>query len=452
MTTLVWLRRDLRLRDNPALHAAFNLGEPVVPVYIYSPDEEKPWAPGAASRWYLHHTLTALSKSMKGSGLELLTASGSSADQLIALTERVDAKRVFWNRIYEPGIIERDSMVAEVLQAQGLQVELFHDHSLYPPGHITKKSGDLYRVFTPFWRCLANPLNEASGEGLYSEPVVGHEPKATTPSEIDALGLLDEHPWHEKLLAYWQAGETAAKAHLSGFLEKLNGYKKGRDFPAQDATSRLSVALHFGELSPWRIVDALRPAYQGEHGKQAALNADAFLRQLGWREFAINLLHMAPNSPDYSLQKKFEDSGVWFHDQKHIDQWQQGNTGFPLVDAGMAELWETGWMHNRVRMVVASMLTKNLGQHWIHGARWFWDTLVDADLANNTMGWQWVAGCGCDAAPYYRIFNPETQAKRFDPDGQYISQWLDSAQLSAPIVDLASSREDALTRYAQIPK
>lgn len=360
---------------------------------------------------------------------------------------------MFWNRIYEPVLVARDEAVAEALRAAGLDVQIFHDHSLIPPGRITNSSGGQYRVFTPFWRRLAIILAETPpGHGLYPSPATSQLPAFANRSSITALGLLDDHPWHHKLRVHWQTGEGAASERLAGLLHTLEGYAEGRNFPARDASSRLSAALHFGELSPWRVVDALRPAYQGEWGTAAAQGAESFLRQLGWREFATDLLHIAPDSPNRSLQGGFEDSGIWFYDPEHIALWQRGRTGFALVDAGMRELWETGWMDNRVRMVVASLLTKNLGQHWIHGARWFWDTLVDADLANNTMGWQWVAGCGCDAVPYYRVFNPDAQAKRFDPEGIYIARWLDSAQLTTPVVDLASSREAALARYARLSK
>ncbi len=416
-------------------------------------EEEQPWAPGAASRWYLHQSLRALRHDLHGLGLEIETARGASGEHLLSVAARTGATQVYWNQIHEPTIKNRDERVADNLRAAGLKVRIFHDHSLIPPGDLKNNSGGHYRVFTPFWRRLENLLMEAPPHhALYPFPSKVRQPALAETLSITSLGLLDTHPWHHKLHRYWQAGERTAGERLDAMLHKLEAYPEERDFPAQDATSRLSTALHFGELSPWRLVETLRPAYQGEWGTSAAQGAGSLLRQLGWREFAIHLLHTAPDSPNRSLQAHFENSGIWFDDPNFRAIWQRGRTGFPLVDAGMSELWETGWMHNRVRMVTASLLTKNLGQHWIHGARWFWDTLVDADLANNTLGWQWVAGCGCDAAPYYRVFNPLIQAKRFDPEGRYITRWLDVTKLTAPIVDLSASHKAALERYARLSK
>ena len=453
--TLVWMRRDLRLADNPALSAAQQDGVPV-PVYLYTPDEEHPWEPGGATRWYLHHSLLALQSALRRQGLELAVeraqATRDSAALLLEQVRHTGASRVFWNRVYEPALLARDARVKEALQRAGVEVRIFHDYSLLPPGSVLTQSGDPYRVFTPFWKRLSSMLWDSAAEqrlrgGLPTTESSSRTPGDPPPSSIDALGLLDDHPWHDKLSACWQPGEEAANQRLGEVARRLADYPSQRDIPAVDGTSSLSAALHFGEVSVWRVFASCQPAWLGERDGAAGAGAEGLIRQLAWREFAINLLYQHPRSAAHSLRPGFDDSGLWREQPDYLDAWQRGQTGFALVDAGMRQLWQTGWMHNRVRMVAASLLTKNLGVHWIHGARWFWDTLVDADLANNSMGWQWVGGSGCDAAPYYRIFNPETQAKRFDPQRQYIAHWLDPERAASPLIDLAASRNAALERY-----
>jgi deoxyribodipyrimidine photo-lyase len=476
-TTLVWLRRDLRLSDNPALQAAVAAAAPVsmpgpmpgsvpgpvpdsvLPVYLHSPEEQQPWAPGAASRWYLHHSLLALKADLERRGCGLMVARGDSLSRLLDIARRSGATRVFWNRVHEPAVVARDAAVKAALQRAGIEVRIFDDYSLLPMNTVRGQSGAPYRVFTPFWKRLAPILPTLSGESPGAGPSAG--PLLETPaspasdaarrvalaSSIAELGLLTDHRWHEKLHAHWQPGERSAQQRLQRISARLAGYPQQRDIPAAAGTSALSAALHFGEIPVRRLLAAWTPAWNGEFGSAAEQGADALIRQLAWREFAINLLYNHPQSAEHSLRDGFDDTGLWRHNPDYLRAWQRGQTGFALVDAGMRQLWQTGWMHNRVRMVAASLLTKNLGLHWIHGARWFWDTLVDADLANNSMGWQWVGGCGCDAAPYYRVFNPETQAKRFDPDRRYRRRWLDQTAPTAPLVELASSREAALDRY-----
>jgi deoxyribodipyrimidine photo-lyase len=449
--TLVWLRRDLRLNDNPALHAAVQDG-PVLPIYLYTPDEERPWAPGAASRWYLHRSLSALRSALGRCGLGLTLARGDSVKQLLEQTRRIGASRVFWNRVYEPALVARDARVKAALERAGIEVRIFHDCSLLPPGAVVSRSGAPYRVFTPFWKQLATQLRDSDLAQRLRGPLPALQrgpwlDVTTATGSVDELGLLDEHPWHTKLHAYWQPGEELAAERLRDMTRRLGDYPALRDVPSAEATSGLSAALHFGEVSALRVLASCLPAWSGEQGSAAAEGADGLIRQLAWREFAIDLLHQHPDSAEHSLRPGFDDSGLWADHPDLLQAWQQGRTGFALVDAGMRQLWQTGWMHNRVRMVAASMLTKNLGIHWRHGARWFWNTLVDADLASNSMGWQWVAGSGCDAAPYYRIFNPDTQATRYDAEGHYVRRWLKDEGTNPPLVGLASSRKAALERY-----
>ncbi len=451
--SIVWFRRDLRLQGNAALQAACASGA-VVPVYIHNSEEQQPWPMGAASRWYAHQSLEKLDASLKALQSQLFFEQGDNIHCLLSLARRVGAKCIMWNRIYEPEWVKRDGVTKQVLEKSGFEVKIFHDHALFKPGEVLNKAGLPYQVFTPYWRALSPNILQVESSSLNRSladiscsitPVINVQQSTLS---LDELGLLDDHSWHEKLHAHWQAGEAAAASRLAFMLTKLAQYPQQRDYPAVSATSGLSAALHFGEVSAWQIVQALHPTWQGEMGSKAAQGAEALVRQLAWREFAINLIYQHPCSDQVSLNTQYEQSDIWGYDEILIRKWQRGETGFALVDAGMQQLWQTGTMHNRVRMVVASFLTKNLGQHWLHGARWFWDTLVDADLPNNTMGWQWVAGCGCDAAPYYRIFNPETQAKRFDSKGEYCDRWLQGKPNVERLVDLNHSRQAALDRYA----
>jgi len=453
VTILVWFRRDLRISDNPALWSALQSSDLVVPVYIHDPEEAYVWRPGAASNWYLHQSIRALSKDLAAHGLPLLILKGSIPQELVSIAKSVNARRVVWNRIYEPEWLALDARVENALCEAAIEPEIRHDHSLLPPASVSNVSGTPYKVFTPFWRTIEPRIldyrPEYLGEQLCREHVHSQLTETRVPScSVEDLGLLDLFPWHERLHQYWNAGESAAQHSLSVAISGLSRYTEQRDFPATEGTTRLSTALHFGEISPWRVIDSLQPAWSGEWGKAAALGAMALGRQLGWREFAIHQLNAYPLSPDQSMKVEYDSGSIWSNNLEPLQAWQSGKTGFPLIDAGMRQLWETGWMHNRVRMITASFLTKHLGLHWRIGARWFWDTLVDADLPNNTQGWQWVAGCGCDAAPYYRIFNPKRQAQRFDPKGEYVKRWLgNTLSPTREIVELAVARDRALTRY-----
>ncbi|SRR5579883_1892002 len=464
-TALVWLRRDLRIADNPALLAACAAHTRVLPVYVHAPEEEAPWQPGGASRWWLHHSLGALSTQLKKSNGELFIARGESLAELIRLVEGTGAAAVYWNRLYEPAIIARDTRIKTALRARGIAAESHAGNLWCEPWQISTAEDQPYRVFTPFWRKLRTRIEPAA-------PLPPGRPKQWAHLEgslsLDALQLLPKIRWDQGLEQTWKPGESAACEMLELFADDaLADYARGRDLPSRNGTSRLSPHLHFGEITPRQIHHALQQrARERKH-----LDLEPFLRELGWREFAHHLLYHFPQTPTRNFNPKFDGFPWARKDTSVLGAWTRGRTGIPLVDAGMRELWATGWMHNRVRMVVASFLTKNLRQHWLYGARWFWDTLVDADLANNTLGWQWVAGSGADAAPYFRVFNPLTQARKFDPDAKYLRRWLpelaevpaevlfdpslDPTMLRAcgypePIADLGESRRTALEAYEKV--
>jgi deoxyribodipyrimidine photo-lyase len=391
---------------------------------------------------------------------------GDTLHVLRDIIHRSGAQAVYWNRLYEPAAIARDTHIKQVLREQGVAVHSHASALWHEPWQAKTKQGEPYRVFTPYWRSLRPSLSVTTPQ---PEPA-GVTWKALPPSlPLQALELLPRIRWDNGLAETWRPGEQGAWESVELFCDDaLADYATGRDLPARHGTSRLSPHLHFGEISPHQVLHALH-----QHTQRIDLrrrpDLEPFLRELAWREFAYHLLYHFPHTPTESFNARFADFPWATADEVQLKRWQQGRTGIPLVDAGMRELWHTGWMHNRVRMVVASLLTKNLRQHWLHGARWFWDTLVDADLANNTLGWQWVAGCGADAAPYFRVFNPVSQARKFDPDGVYLRRWLpELADVSIDLLhepwidagvtrrtgyplsmlDLAVSRQHALGAYA----
>ena len=468
---LIWFRRDLRLADNPALEAALRAGHAPVPVYIHAPEEESPWAPGAASKAWLHRSLQALDAELRARGSRLVIRCGDSLAELEKLIAETQAEALHWNRLYEPAAIARDTRIKQGLKSRGLTVESHNAALLVEPWTVQTGNGDPYRVFTPFWKNARVRLDPAAPP---SAPARLPEP----PLRLLGLGLEDlaleprspEPRWDAGFWEHWQPGEAGAAEMLDAFIEgAASGYKEQRNFPDRIATSRLSPHLHFGEISPRQIVARVL-AQRWPAVVQPDI--DHFISELGWREFSHHLLFHYPHTAQENLSPKFNGFRWARVDPAHLAAWQQGRTGVPIVDAGMRELWSTGWMHNRVRMVVASFLTKNLRYHWKHGADWFWDTLVDADLANNTQGWQWSAGTGADAAPYFRIFSPVAQAERFDPSEKYLRRWLPElarmppGTLAAPwqhpqrlrelapdypaqpIVDLKTSRETALAAYS----
>jgi deoxyribodipyrimidine photo-lyase len=447
---IVWFRQDLRLRDNPALHAAHRLGAPVVPVYVWSPGEEGDWPPGAASRWWLHRSLASLDTSLRERGSRLLLRTGNTAEVLGALARETGAGTVLWNRRYEPAAIAAAGLAKAALRAAGLEARSFNAALLVEPWDLLNQSGGPYQVYTPFRRRL---LRDVHPDAPLPAPRRLQCPTAwPTSVPLEALGLQPRHPWAEGLERAWQPGEPAARSTLRTFVhERLAAYDTARDVPGVAGTSRLSPHLHFGEIGPRQVWHAIGPAGR----------ASQFLAEVVWREFAYHLLYHFPHTPTEPLRGEFR-AFPWRDAPDLLHAWQRGRTGIALVDAGMRELWATGWMHNRVRMIAGSFLVKNLLQPWQQGARWFWDTLVDADLASNTLGWQWVAGCGADAAPFFRTFNPVTQGKRFDAQGAYVRQWIpslrelpdrlvhepgQSAGHPPAIVDLGATREAALEAY-----
>ena len=453
MKALVWFRRDLRTQDNRALTEALASGLPVEAVFVYPREKDHPLAKGAAGRWYLHGSLSALQRRLAKSGIPLSLLRGSVRDLLHGICIDKSITQIYWNRIVEPEQEACDGELERDLTAKGIRCHIFADDCLLAPNAGYKADGSAYRVFTPFWRNMQGLLDNLNfGERLCPAPLSEGAPVSSSPSALDALELLPRHPWHEKFSEYWQPGEVSALRTLDSFIENEIGlYEKQRDFPDASSTSRLSPALHFGEISVARVYALCREMLEVETNESARAGMRCFLKQIGWREFGRHLLHAFPRTRNHSMNGAFERQDIWKPDPDgHMfSAWKRGETGIPLVDAGMRELWETGWMHNRVRMVAGSFLTKNLGIHWLKGAEWFQDTLVDADLANNTLGWQWVAGCGADAAPYFRIFNPHTQEKRFDPGGRYVARWLGERTPGQPIVDLKLSRIHALQRYRQ---
>jgi deoxyribodipyrimidine photo-lyase len=415
---IVWFRQDLRLEDNPALHAACKNSNQVIPVFIWTPEELDPWAPGAASKWWLHHSLLAFSSHISQLGGKLCIREGDSLAELQKLIKETGAKAVYWNRLYDPAIIERDKKIKAAVTNNGIETKSFKSALLFEPWEIENSSKKPFQVFTHFWRKLKSSLQEITILAKPKSLSCNHVPKSLALSE---LKLLPRISWDTAFSTVHSPGETGAKALLKAFLKQpIQSYQSDRNIPNLHATSKLSAHLHFGEISPrviWKNTE--RASKDGLSSSQA----EVYLRQIAWREFAHHLLYHFPHTPLKSLKKDYEKF-PWKKNKLLLKKWQQGLTGYPLVDAGMRELWTTGIMHNRVRMVVASFLVKHLLQPWQDGAKWFWDTLVDADLANNTMGWQWTAGCGADAQPYFRVFNPVLQGEKFDPNGDYVKRWV----------------------------
>jgi len=473
---IVWFRQDLRLEDNPALRAAAAGGRPVVPAFILAPEEAGAWPRGAASRWWLHRSLAALAESLEARGSRLVLRRGQSLEALRSLVEKTGAGAVFWNRAYEPAAARRDAEVARGLEAHGVRAESWNGQLLYEPWEVEKKSGGPYKVFTRFWHaCLSR---EAPAQPARA-PRTLRPPREWPASEtLAALGLVSPGDRFAAMQGVWVPGEAGARKRLRRFVQRaLSQYGEDRNRPDLPGSSRLSPHLHFGEVSPRRVwwdVEKRRRA-----GGFDSSHAETYRAEIGWREFAYHLLHHFPSTPEKPLRPEFARF-PWRKDARRLEAWQSGHTGVPLVDAGMRELGSIGWMHNRVRMVVASFLVKHLLIPWQEGARWFWDALVDADLASNTLGWQWTAGCGADAAPYFRVFNPVLQGERFDPRGDYVRRWIPELEklpdrwvhhpweapaavlqeagvtlgrtYPRPIVELTVARDRALAAYSTMKK
>lgn len=456
---IIWFRQDLRLRDNPALRAACDTGAPILPVYVLDDENSGEWRMGGASRWWLHQSLRCLNNSLNG---KIYFAKGDARQILTKLVKDTNAAGIYWNRCYEPWRIARDKKIKA-----DLNVKSYNGSTLFEPHKTLKDDGTPYRVFTPFYKkgCLGKSPEPRKPDPMPDNlSLYDHSGLS-----LDDLGLMPSIKWYADMEKAWQPGEQGAQSRLKEFLSGgISGYKEGRNYPAQQNVSRLSPHLHFGEISPNDVWHAAKATMVAEGCEQ---DGETFLSELGWREFSHNLLYHTPDLPRKNLQNKF-DRFPWRDDDKALKAWQTGQTGYPVIDAGMRELWQTGYMHNRVRMIVGSFLVKNLLLHWHHGEDWFWDTLVDADLANNSASWQWIAGCGADAAPYFRIFNPVTQSQKFDQSGAYIRRFVpelkdipdeyihapweapdnikSKTNYPAPIVDLKETRERALAAYGMI--
>ena len=470
MKTLVWFRQDLRTSDNPALHEAAASGS-VLPVYIFEnaemAGESHPL--GGASRWWLHHSLAALKESLPG----LVFLRGDARHLIPMIAKEAGIDRIVWNRCYEPHAIARDTEIKAHQKDEGFGVDSFKASLLYEPWELANKAGDPFKVYSPFWKTaqqvdVSQPL-PAPDDVTYVEFRGG--------DELDQFALLPSKPnWAAGWERLWTPGEKGASDRLSAFLETgLKGYGDLRNRPDRPNVSRLSPHLHFGDVSPRQVWHETqkRMASDGKLSKDGM----KFLSEIAWREFSYHLLYHFPALPSENWRPAF-DAYPWRENADDLERWQKGLTGYPIVDAGMRELWQTGYMHNRVRMIVASFLVKHLRLHWHHGEAWFRDTLLDADLANNSASWQWVAGSGADAAPYFRIFNPITQGQKFDPQGDYVRTWvpelrdLETQYLFAPfdapqtvleragvvlgrsyplpIVDHATARQAALDGYEAV--
>jgi deoxyribodipyrimidine photo-lyase len=415
---IVWFRRDLRLADNPMLLAAAASGRPVVSCFILDEPSE---SLGSASRWWLHHSLTALRNDLAERGIRLVLRRASAVDTLEALAQAIDAEAIYATAIPTPESRSLERRVADRLEPAGVRLHLHGGTVLFDHKTLRTRQGTPFRVFTPFWRaCLQVGV---SGEPCAPPRRLRSHSASIDSDTLDSWGLVPERPnWARDFQPFWLPGEVGAHARLDVFIgERLCDYAEHRDRPDLDGTSRLSPHLHFGELGPrqvWHRVQteiALHAA--------SARGGEAFLRELAWREFSYYLLLHWPTLPSAPFRPAFEEF-PWRNDERALRSWQRGQTGYPIVDAGMRQLWSLGWMHNRVRMIVASFLVKHLLLPWRSGAAWFADTLVDADVANNSASWQWVAGSGADAAPYFRIFNPIVQGKKFDPAGDYVRRWV----------------------------
>ena len=463
-----WFRQDLRITDNPSLETAAEF-DAVLPIYILDDENSQEFKMGSASRWWLHNSLQSLNESLDG---KLSIYSQNPEIVIQELLKKYEVKAVFWNRCYEPWRIDRDIDIKAYLDDKNIENKSFNSHLLWEPWEISKDDGTPCRVFTPYYKkgCLNAEEPRLPSKNLKIDTIFYDQDC----EQIDTLDLLPRINWYSQIQEAWKPGEEGAQKRLDQFLEEgLLDYKEGRNFPFKENVSRLSPHLHFGEISPNEVWYQAKTK-ESVSGIQKSL--EHFLSELGWREFSYYLLYHFPSLPKQNFQAKF-NKFPWIKNESFLESWQKGETGYPIVDAGMRELWQTGYMHNRLRMVVGSFLVKNLLIDWREGEDWFWDCLVDADLASNSAGWQWVAGSGADAAPYFRIFNPVTQGLKFDPEGEYTKKYVPELKLlpnkflfspweapkeilekagielgkdyPEPIVDLKYSRELALEAFGK---
>jgi deoxyribodipyrimidine photo-lyase len=476
--TIVWLRRDMRLQDNPALHAAVARGGAVIPVFILDDAGDGKWKAGAASRWWLHHSLKALDETLRERESRLVLVRGDAATVLADIAQDTGAGAVYWNRRYEPRALGSEVVVTKELAAAGVETRTFNGSLLNEPEAIANKQGRPFQVFTPYWRhCLTRPVEAPVS---LNAKVLAPPTRWPRSLELGEFDLLPRISWDAGFPAAWQPGEANALRRLRQFsTQGMGDYASARNEMAVDGTSLLSPHLHFGEISPRQVWARVQHTSRDTGVFPPSKGAGVFLNEIGWREFAHHLLFHFPHTPELPLREEFARFS-WASDPNgaKLRAWQQGRTGYPIVDAAMRQLWATGWMHNRARMIVASFLVKHLRLPWQAGAEWFWDTLVDADLANNTLGWQWSAGCGADAAPYFRIFAPVLQGQKFDPQGGYVRRWVPelarvplkyihapwtapAAELAAaevvlgknyprPIVDHVTARNEALAAFKEL--
>lgn len=475
---IVWFRQDLRLRDNPALTQACAECDSVVCVFIDDPTDQTISQVGQASRVWLHHSLAALDTSLRLAGNALLLVRQQALTALTELTKHTGAQRVYWNRCYDPVSIARDKIIKTALV--DYQPRTFNASLVFEPWENLKADGTPYRVYTPFWNAAARQLLDQPEKlrvlGIPSKIPALTKRRLSAIKGVKKLGelsLLPSQNWHKSMMMDWQVGENAALATLKQFFKAdVLNYSQGRDLPGDAGTSRMSPHLHFGEISPRTVLSTL---LEGRAIGELSDDEKIYAKEIVWREFAYCLIYHFPHTLTKPLDKRF-DKFPWARAGKKrdvaLDRWQRGKTGVPIVDAGMRELYATGWMHNRVRMIVASYLIKNLLIPWQQGENWFRDTLVDADIASNAMGWQWTAGCGADAAPFFRVFNPVLQGEKFDKQGHYVKRWLPELEhvplkflhkpweladdqrsaidYPAPLADLKTTRVQALAAFAEI--
>lgn len=425
---LYWFRDDLRLADNPALAAAHATGRPLVLTYILDESSRESRPLGGASRWWLDKSLRSLAERIAAKGGKLVLRKGPAESVIADLIAKTGADAVYWNRRYGPAR-KLDERIKAALKKGGVEAHSFNGSLLVEPFALKTGAGGDFKVFTPFWKALQASITIPDSALEPRTTVAG----PTLPSDdIDAWELHPNKPdWSTRFSDMWTPGELGARKRLRTFLAgPIGNYTEGRNLPAEDSTSRLSPHLHFGEISPHQAWRAARHA-EGS-GEASAREVRKFLSEIAWRDFSHYLLYHDPDMGRLSWRRQFE-AVEWRKGTKaELEAWKRGQTGYPIIDAGMRQLWTTGWMHNRVRMIVASFFAKDLLVHWRQGEEWFWDTLVDADEANNANGWQWTAGTGADAAPYFRVFNPILQGEKFDPDGAYVREWVPELEKMPP--------------------